>query len=152
MNLSEHFTLEELTRSETASRRGLCNTPRPVEQANLSRLCQDLLEPIRDLLGVPLHINSGFRSLMVNGLVGGSRNSAHLDGRAADFVPVGMDLREAFDRIRASGLPFDQLILECNAWLHVGQAPAGQPPRGNVMLASGSPGNWTYTHLEGVRA
>lgn len=145
--ITQHFSLEELTRSELASRRGLNNTPGPAEQANLERLAETLLEPARWLLGVPLRINSGYRSDIVNAIVGGARNSAHMDGRAADLVPAGLDLRAAFDQLRASGLPFDQIILECNAWIHLAVARDGEAPRRQALLASGGPGAWHYTEV-----
>lgn len=145
--LTQHFTLEELTHSEVALRRGLNNTPGPAQRANLERLAEDLLEPVRWLLRVPVKINSGYRSDIVNAAVGGARNSAHMDGRAADMVPVGMDLREAFDIIRGSALPFDQIILECGAWIHLAIAKDGQGPRRQALLASGGPGAWRYEEV-----
>src|SRR5882672_9303456 len=105
--LSPHFTLTELTNSEIALRKGIDNSPSEAIVANLTRVCAEMLEPIRNVLGVPLHINSGYRCREVNTAVGGAVNSAHIDGRAADFVPVGIGLRDAFDKIRASGLQFD---------------------------------------------
>jgi zinc D-Ala-D-Ala carboxypeptidase len=144
--LSPHFSLEELTFSEVALRKGIDNASTLGIQANLTRLCVVLLEPIRTLLAVPIHVNSGYRSAAVNEAVGGAPNSAHLSGCAADIVPIGMDLKAAFDAIRLSGLPFDQLLFECQAWLHVSVPlqPDGTP-RHQPMLASGSPGHWTYS-------
>lgn len=145
--LSHNFTLQELTRSQAAFRLGVDNQPGPSELANLARLAHDLLEPVRTLLGVPLHVDSGFRCEAVNKAVGStSKHSAHLDGRAADIIPVGMDLREAFDKIRhAPGLPLDQIIIECNAWIHLAIAPAGQQPRHMALEAIGKPGQWAYS-------
>ena len=76
MNLSPHFTLAELTFSEVALRKGLDNTPSASLQPVMTRLCVELLEPVRTILGVPLHINSGYRSLAVNQAVGGASASA----------------------------------------------------------------------------
>lgn len=146
MQLSSHFTLEELTRSQTALRTGIDNTPTPTQIGQLQRLCETLLEPVRDLLGVPLHIDSGFRCPTLNAAVGGASNSAHLDGRAADIVPETLTLPNAFDAIRASDLPFDQLIIECNAWIHIAVAADGNPRR-ECLTASGGPGHWTYTRV-----
>lgn len=144
-HLSPNFTLEELTFSEIAARRGIDNTPNAVQVANLTRLCVTLLEPARAILGVPIHINSGFRSPQVNLIVGSTaKHSAHLDGRAADIVPVGVDLRRAFDALRTNLTGWDKAILECNAWIHLAVADALDKPRGEALLASGSPGNWTY--------
>lgn len=116
-----------------ALRRGLDNTPNAGEIRNLTVLAETVLEPIRALLGVPLHINSGYRCPAVNLAVGGKANSAHLDGRAADFVPIGMYLRDAFVKIAASDIPFDQLIVEYGSWIHVAIARQGVDPRREVL-------------------
>ena len=134
MELSPHFSLEELVHSDVAIRRGLDNTPNQGEVTNLRRLCETALEPTRWLLGVPLRVNSGFRAPAVNAAVGGKQNSAHLDGRACDFVPVGMDLGEAFQMIRQSSIPYDQVILEFNAWIHLAVAKAGVDPRRQALV------------------
>lgn len=150
MNLSVHFTLEELTRSQAALRLGLDNTPNVEQVKNGEALANFLLEPVRALLGVSLHIDSGFRSPMVNQAVGSTAvHSAHLDFLAADVVPDGMDLRKAFDLIcvAAPGLPLDQIILECNAWIHLGMAPRGKAPRRQFLLAAGGPGHWSYVSV-----
>lgn len=142
--LSPNFSLEELTRSQASLRLGIDNQPNEEQLANLTRLANDLLEPVRALLGFPLHIDSGFRCPQVNAAVGSTAShSAHLDGRAADVIPVGMDLKKAFDLIR-QGIIFDQLIIECNAWLHIAVATEGAHPRRQALVASGSPGHWTY--------
>jgi zinc D-Ala-D-Ala carboxypeptidase len=144
MNLSEHFTLEELTRSQVASRLGIPNDPDDATIDNLKALCETLLEPARDLLGVPLHIDSGYRGLALNTQVGGSPTSEHCFGCAADFIPGDMSLQDAFDKIRTSDLPYDQVIFECNAWIHLGMHPGGASPRHMALLASGGPGHWSY--------
>lgn len=142
--MSEHFTLDELIRSDLALRKGIDNTPTPEIARNLARLCDALLEPTRELLGVPMHSNSGYRCFKLNVLVGGSQTSAHMDGRADDFYPIGLTLEQAFDKIRGSSLPFDQVIIECNTWIHLGMAREGEQPRRQAMRASGSPGKWKY--------
>lgn len=145
MNLSPHFTLAELSFSEVALRKGLPNTPAPGVQTMLTRLCVELLEPVRTILGVPLHINSGYRSMAVNEAVGGASGSAHTFGRAADFVPIGLDLKTTFDMLRErTDLPYDQIIFECRAWLHIAIAPDGVQPRRQALTATGGPGRWAY--------
>ncbi len=136
MQLTEHFSLEELVASETAKARKLVNRPDGPAKANLLRLCETLLEPARGLLKVGLHVNSGFRGPELNSLVGGMKASAHLTGRAADVVPLGVNVEEAFHRLCEAPLqklPFDQLILETNhrgaVWLHLAIAPEGKEPR-----------------------
>lgn len=83
--LSEHFTLEEMTRSSAAQTYKLENTPDSTQTQNLITLCQKVLEPARNLYHHPLIINSGFRSKEVNRKVGGAANSYHLSGKAADI-------------------------------------------------------------------
>lgn len=140
MNLSPNFTLEEMTYSATALRWGLDNTPSEAQIENLKLLCLEQMEPVRALLGVPIHSDSGFRSEAVNSAVGStSKHSDHLDGNADDFIPIGMPLRAAFDLIRKSGIPFKQLILECNAWIHISRGVGRE-----MLLAAGRPGHWTY--------
>lgn len=147
MNLSQHFSLDELVFSQSALRKGIDNTPSAESIANLKRLCELVLEPARALLAVPLHVDSGYRSPILNNLVGGAPTSAHMDGRAADVVPIGMDLPNAFALIRASEIPFDQAIIECNAWIHLSIGFEGQPTRRMAMTASGGPGHWVYNYV-----
>lgn len=144
MTLSPHLTLGEMVRSETALRKGIPNEPPPAAMRRLEVWAATIFEPVRALLGVPLHINSGYRSPKLNKAVGGAANSAHLTGDAGDIVPVGMSLREAFTKIRRSNIPFDQLIEECDAWLHIAGPRAGAMPRREALVAFGSPGHWRY--------
>ena len=139
MQLSPHFALEELTRTGT----GLPNDPDPDAGANLVRLADTLLEPLRVLAGGPLRINSGYRSEAVNAKVGGVRTSAHLDGRAADLVPAEGTCGELFERARRSGLPYDQLILE-PSWIHIAVARMGETPRRQVLIAHREGGRMRY--------
>lgn len=145
--LSPHFALEELTFSQAALRKGIDNTPSLPDIDNLRRLCTLVLEPVHALLSVPLHVDSGYRSPILNNLVGGAVTSAHMEGRAADIVPIGMDLTAAFAAIRASTIPFDRIILECNAWLHLQIADTDEPTRHLAETASGGPGHWVYTYV-----
>lgn len=145
-NLSPNFTLEELVRSQTALRLNIDNTPDDDVVASLERLCMDLLEPARTILGRPLHVDSGYRSPKINTAIGGAKDSAHMDGRAADVIPIGMDLRAAFDTLRRNtALQYDQLLIECSSWLHISIAPMGVAARRQALTASGGPGHWNYT-------
>lgn len=136
MNLTPNFTLEELTFSSTALRHNLDNSPNGDQLANLQRLCETLLEPARTLLGnSPFQVDSGFRCPELNALVHGVPNSAHKDGRAADVVPQALDLQLCFDELRKSSLPYDQIIFECAAWIHLAVAPDGQQPRRQALTA-----------------
>lgn len=135
-----------MERSNLALRKGIDNSAPPEVIPQLIRLCTTLLEPARALLVVPFHTDSGYRCPVVNTLVGSTAaHSAHLDGRAADVIPIGMDLRAAFDRIHASDLPYDRLIVECNSWLHLAIAKEGETPLRKAEYATGGPGHWVYT-------
>lgn len=142
--LSAHFSLEEMVFSPVALRLGIINTPDAASIENLKRLCAEILEPARALLGVHLHVDSGYRSVLLNQHIGGAQDSAHLEGRAGDLKPIGLDIEAAFEALRQSVIPFDKLILECNAWLHIAVAPLRGQPRRQCLTASGSPGHWSY--------
>lgn len=119
IRLSEHFTLAELTVSETAARRGIDNTPPPSALANLVRLAA-MLENIRALIGKPIIVTSGYRSPIVNEMVNGATGSAHLTGRAADIIaPAFGTPLELARAIEAARLPLDQVIHEFGRWVHV---------------------------------
>jgi zinc D-Ala-D-Ala carboxypeptidase len=119
MYLSEHFTLAEMTVSETAARLGIDNTPDAQTLANLRRLCA-FLEQIRRLVDKPVLVSSGYRCLQLNEVIGGSLQSAHTDGLAADINVPGLTPRELARGVADSPLMFDQLILEFDQWVHVG--------------------------------
>lgn len=118
--LSKNFTLEELTQSDYADRFDIDNTPPSSLMPNL-RLLAAKLEFIReDLYNKPIFIHSGYRSPVLNPLVGGSPTSAHMDGLAADIVCPGYGSNAMVAQtIAESGLEFDQLILEYG-WVHIG--------------------------------
>jgi hypothetical protein len=142
--MSEHFTLEALTFSQTATRKGIDNTPPQQAIDSLNLLCSSLLEPARALLGCPFRVDSGFRCEALNEAVGGAKTSAHLDGRAADCIPEGMNLQSAFLTLKNSDLPYDQIIFECQAWIHLAIARVGETPRRQALTATGGPGHWAY--------
>lgn len=121
MKMSPHFTLQELTASDTALREGLDNTPNADALANLCRLSQ-CLEQVRDQVGRPIRINSAYRSAELNRRVGGAPGSAHTLGLAADIVVADMSARALAQRVIDSGLAFDQLILEFDRWVHLALA------------------------------
>jgi len=124
-----HFTVEELTRTDT----GLSNEPDGVQWSNLVRLVADILEPAREIVG-PLRVNSAFRSRAVNVAIGGAARSQHMKGEAADVVPLQAGLERAFSDIKASSIPYDQLIIE-PTWLHISVAPVGEMPRRQTLRA-----------------
>jgi len=138
VNLSPHFTLRELTRTNV---RGVDNTPIPDDLANLTRLAIFFLEPVRAKFG-PLWVTSGFRCWRVNKAIGGSQTSAHMAGRAADFVPLGPWAVGAVVEwiVDESGLEYDQVIEEhtsTDSWIHLGIAAVGALPRKEALVFNG---------------
>lgn len=118
MKLSKYFTLQELTHSNTAIRKGIDNTPSEEVIANLRVLCKNLLSPIRIALGKPIKVTSGYRSKQLNKLIGGAKKSQHIVGQAADIQVDGMSTEELFLFIK-DNFTYDQLIQEFDSWVHV---------------------------------
>ncbi|MGF6697603.1 zinc D-Ala-D-Ala carboxypeptidase [Paraburkholderia sp. MM5496-R1] len=144
--LTDHFSLAELTQSETAARRRIDNTPSPAVVEHLTRTAQTL-EQVRTLLGSrPVLVSSGYRSPALNAAVGGAANSAHMTGLAADFICPGFGSPlEICRKIAASSIAFDQLIQE-GTWAHIGLPPAGTKARQQILTANFGPGATTYTN------
>ena len=128
MNISEHFTLEELTASDFAIRHNLTNKPGPAELANLCRLAQ-LLEQVRTAIGKPIAVSSGYRSPQVNAAVGGTDRSQHMEGCAADIKVPGMTPYEVCQAIKKAGIVYDQLISEYGSWTHISVPSPNKPAR-----------------------
>ena len=119
MNLTPHFSLEELTASETAERNGWDNSPTDAELANLTRLA-DFLEQVKVVLGgKPIMVNSAFRSKRVNDAVGSKDTSQHRIGCAADIRVPGMTPDQVVKAVIASGIGYDQVIREFDRWTHI---------------------------------
>lgn len=139
--LSENFTLEELTASQTAARRGINNTPTGAELAALTNTAKQM-ELVRALLNAPIHVSSGYRSLALNKAIGGSSTSAHCRGEAVDFTATAFGTpKEICKAIIKSGIVFDQLIFE-GAWVHIA---FDATPRRSVLTAHFGNGATTYT-------
>lgn len=119
--MAKYFTLDELTRSGTALARGIDNTPGDEAAARLDALARRLLDPVCELWGAPLRVNSGFRCPALNAAVGGAASSQHLLGEAADITAGSRkENKRLFDMIVESGPEFDQLIDERGySWLHI---------------------------------
>lgn len=119
----KYFTIGELTESATARRYNIKNIPGVMELNNLTSLVEHLLDPLRELLGKPINVSSGYRSKKLNDIVKGSKTSAHVKGLAADIHTKGNNLELAY---LAKDLPFDQCIiydkLENPSWIHIGYA------------------------------
>ena len=124
MKLTENFSLNELTKSQTAERKGIDNTPSTEHQENLKSLCEMILQPIRDQFGQVVSVSSGYRSPELCVAIGSSTGSQHAKGQAADFEIFGVSNKELADWINEN-LDYDQLILEYwnesdpnSGWVH----------------------------------
>ena len=111
MKLTENFSLNELTKSQTAERKGIDNTPSTEHQENLKSLCEMILQPIRDHFGQVVSVSSGYRSPELCVAIGSSTKSQHARGESADFEIFGVSNKELADYINEN-LDYDQLILE----------------------------------------
>ena len=133
MNLTEHFTLAELT---ATNHRQFDNTPNEAETANLQRLAEFLEQVKTALGGKPIMINSGFRSKQVNDSVGSKDSSQHRIGAACDFRVPGMTPDAVVRAVIAAGLPYDQIIREFDAWTHISvtNTPDGTPRRQALII------------------
>ena len=124
MRLTENFSLNELTKSQTAERKGINNTPSTEHQENLKSLCTSILQPIRDHFSRVVSVSSGYRSVELCVAIGSSTGSQHAKGQAADFEIFGISNKELADYINEN-LDYDQLILEYwkesdpnSGWVH----------------------------------
>ncbi len=138
--ISDNFQAREFEVSGMADSMGYDFNMDRYEIENIVRLVNLCLQPARESIGKPFKITSGFRPAWLNRLIGGSKNSRHMFGCAADFVVPGTDLAQVFKRIKALDLPIDQLILEHpetpGGWIHLGIALPGQEPRKQYMIAT----------------
>jgi zinc D-Ala-D-Ala carboxypeptidase len=131
MNLSPHFTLDELTITD---HRELENTPNETELANLKRLAE-FLETVKTVLGgKPIMVNSAFRSKAVNDAVGSKDTSQHRIGCAADIRVPGITPDEVVKAIIASGIGYDQVIREFDRWTHISIPNAGAPRKQALII------------------
>ena len=152
MNLTRNFSLLELTKSDTAIRRGIDNNPNADQVEKLKALCENILQPIRDHFG-RVKVTSGFRSPELCTAIGSSVNSQHAKAEAADFECVGVDNAELSDWIHKN-LDYDQLICECytpgepnSGWIHCSYVPEGR--RASYLWAYKSEGKTKYKPIIG---
>lgn len=148
MNLTANFTLSELTKSETALRYGMENIPTQTEIDNLTALCYNVLQPVRDHFAKGVKVNSGFRHPLVNAKVGGSSTSDHCKGMAADIEIPGVANAELAEWIK-DNCEFRQLILEFytpgipdSGWVHVSYDP--RDLKKQVLTATKQNGKTVY--------
>ena len=152
MNLSRTFTLSELTKSDTAIRKGINNNPNAEQIEKLKALCENILQPVRDHFG-RVKITSGYRSVELCAAIGSSARSQHAKAEAADFECPGVDNAELADWIHRE-LPYDQLILEFytpgepnSGWIHCSWVSDGR--RAQYLWAYKSEGKTKYKPIIG---
>ena len=150
MKLSKNFSLAEMIKSQTAERKSINNNPNEDNIENLQRLCEHILQPVRDHYGKVVSVSSGFRSPELCVAIGSSTTSQHASGQAADFEIYGVSNKELADYI-ADNLDFDQLILEFwkpeepnSGWVHCSYKLHDN--RKQVLRASRVDGKTHYTH------
>ena len=146
MKLSDHFSLQELTKSSTAERRGIANEPDDTAVENLIMVCETILEPVREHYGIPFIPNSGFRCLELNRAIGSSDRSQHTTGEAVDFEVPSISNREVALWVKEN-CKFDQLILEfykegdpSSGWVHCSYVIEGEN-RESARIFDGT--NWS---------
>lgn len=119
----KYFTMNELTHSATAIRKGIDNTPDNTAKANLTALVANILDPLREAYGKPIVVSSGYRCAKLNRAVGGVARSQHITGQAADIQSVSKskaDHKKLFELVQRLRLPYDQLIDEYDyKWVHI---------------------------------
>jgi hypothetical protein len=149
MNLSKSFTLNELTKSQEATRLGIDNTPNEEHILNLKLLCENVLQPIRDFYGMPLSVSSGYRSAALCEAIGSSSKSQHTKGQAADFEIFGVANKDLADFV-VKNLDYDQCILEFwnenepnSGWVHCSFNASGN--RKQFLKAEKLNGRVVYT-------
>jgi len=132
MNLTKHFTLEELVNSDTATRLGIDNTPTVEIIDNLTFLAKEL-EYVRDVLNAPMLISSGYRSVPLNDHLGSKRTSSHIKGLAVDFIsPSFGNPHSVVEAIILANINYDQVILEYGRWVHLSFHPT--EPRKQALI------------------
>ena len=125
--LSDHFTYGELTRSQTAVRRNIDNTPNQQQIENMISLCENVMEPVRVHFAKPVTPSSGFRIEELNEAIGGSGTSQHCKGEAVDFTVNSTLLSDVYEWIiLKSGIEFDQVIYEFSNWIHISHKKYGE--------------------------
>jgi zinc D-Ala-D-Ala carboxypeptidase len=145
--IGAHFWASEFLRSDIAVRKGLDNIPHATEMANIMNILGPGMQRVRDTLGTPVMITSGYRSPEVNAAVGGSRASQHTQGLAADFISPAFGTSRAVCKYlleRSSEIRFDQLIYE-GSWVHISFPLPGKQPRNEVLTAHFMGGQASYS-------
>jgi hypothetical protein len=139
MQLTPHFSLDELTRSDTAKRLDIRNDPNDVQVANLHTLAEGLEQVRTKLNSNPIWVTSGFRSMDLNRAIKSKDTSYHTFGLAADFTCPGYgDVPQVMRTLANSSIEFDQLILEHGSWIHIAFPKGTEKPRRQMLSISSS--------------
>lgn len=138
----KYFTLDEFLQSDTATKNGINMMPPPERVKCLNDLVAHVLDPLREALGKPITVTSGYRPEALNKLIGGVNSSQHTLGQAADIRVAGMTPKQLCQFIIDHKLPFDQLIQEFGSWTHVSYGPRN---RREVLTAKTVNGKTVYT-------
>ena len=151
MQLSKNFSLSEMTKSDTAARKGIENTPTEQHKESMKLLCDKILQPVREHFAKSVRVTSGYRSEALCEAIGSSKTSQHAKGQAADFEITGIDNKELAEWI-IDNLDFDQIILEFytegdanSGWVHCSYSDDN---RKQVLSAKKTDTGTQYSHSE----
>jgi hypothetical protein len=142
-DISKNFSLSEFTFSQTAARAGHPLVPTDKARNYIIQLTRTTLQPIRDLVGRPVIITSGYRDKWLNSQIGGAANSQHMKGQAADIIVPGISTTDLCNQIIEAGIRFDQLISEFGRWVHISSVP-GPAIRAQALTAKSMDGTTVY--------
>jgi hypothetical protein len=151
LKLSKHFSLEEMTRTENRDLIDRNHNEAMAYYDKLANLCNYVLEPVKELVGVPMIVTSGFRCIMLNTAIGGSHTSQHCHGEAADTVySGGRSLKDIYNEIAWSDVVYSQCIFEFGQWIHIGLIDQMNYPGrvGQKLIASRVNGMTIYNEIK----
>lgn len=140
------FTFAELCKSDTATKHGIANVPSLQERENLMALVENVLDPLRESLGRPIIVTSGYRSAALNKVTRGAANSQHTRGEAVDIVVSGLRPLQICQTVLANEIPFDQMIDEFSRWVHISFRSDGKN-RGQYLMARKELNSTRYTEI-----
>lgn len=145
--MMKHFSMNELTRSETAERLGIRNNPDEKVRSRLEQLVENTLDPLREAYGKPINVNSGYRCPRLNKAVGGSANSGHMYGFAADITTgTKKGNRKLWDIVVQNNIPFTKMIDEQGfSWIHISY-DADNVKKQKMRATKDSSGRWRYVN------
>lgn len=149
----KYFTIQELCKSSTADKLGIDNSPYELIEEHLQDMVDNLLDPLREAWGGPIRVTSGYRCGKLNSAIGGSPTSSHQWGYAVDLQPVTGSVnhfaRFVFKWLKDNNIPFDQFIIENDAWVHLGYKYRDGRQRGQYLKAKkNKKGKWCYETIK----